>query len=46
MNVIFYKLIKIDNEEIEAIFAAFENQEHINAYVKRILESTLKSGFV
>jgi len=39
MNVIFYKLIKIDNEEIEAIFAAFENQEHINAYVKRILDS-------
>lgn len=39
MKVIFYKLIKIDNEEKEAVFADFENQEHINAYVRRILDS-------
>ena len=37
MEVVYYKILKIDNEAGQASFASFENVDNIQIYVKNIL---------
>ncbi len=42
MRIIYYKILRVDNEQGTASFEEFESQQNISTYVKELVEQCLK----